>query len=84
MKTYRYRHAIEALRWTDTDAKRAECSTWFEKHDAVFETRGPEAVLPEGDVATEGDWILFSDVTRRGEFTTLTDEEFRFNFAEIP
>ena len=84
MKTYRYRHAIEALRWTDTDANREAFATWFEKHDAVFETRGPEVVLPEGDVAAEGDWILFSDVTRRGEFATMTDEEFRVSFAEIP
>jgi hypothetical protein len=94
VKTYRYKHAVEAMRWTDTDAKREEFATWFDKHDAMFETRGPVVVLPEGDLAAEGDWILFSDViieraagayrARHGEFASMNDAEFRASFEEIP
>ena len=94
VKTYRYKHAVEALRWTNTDEKRAELATWFETHDAVFKTHGPVIVLPEGGLASEGDWILFSDViiestagayrARHGEFASMNDTDFRASFEEIP
>jgi hypothetical protein len=93
VKTYRYKHTVEAMRWTDTDEKRTELATWFEQHDAVFQTRGPVIVLPEGGRAAEGDWILFSDViiestngtyrARHGEFASMNDADFRESFEEM-
>lgn len=88
MKTYRLKHTVEAMRWTDTDEDREAFSTWFENHDALFETRGPIALLP--DVVTRGDcddnrvapgeWILFTG----DDFTAMTDEEFRSDYEEAP
>lgn len=61
MKTYRLKHAFEALRWIDTDAKREEFATWFDKLDRVFETRGAEIVLGEENLCVaEGKWVVFS------------------------
>ena len=92
MKKYRCKHAAEALRWTDTDADREAFSAWFEKHDAVFETRGPIALLPSlqtrgtGDEAGDtydvkpGEWIVFSD----GEFIAMEDWQFHDMYEEAP
>jgi hypothetical protein len=80
VKTYRCKHAVEAMRWTDTDANREAFATWFDKHDAMFETRGPLVVLPEEGTASEGEWILYSD----NEFIAMEDESFRDDYEEIP
>ena len=79
MKTYRCKHAVEALRWTDTDENRDAFATWFEKHGAVFETRGPVVVLPEEGTVSEGEWILYSD----NEFITMEDELFTDDYEEV-
>ena len=92
MKKYRCKHAAEAMRWTDTDADREAFSAWFEAHDAVFETRGPIALLPElqprggpddgcdpYDVKP-GEWIVFSD----GEFIAMEDWQFHDMYEEVP
>jgi succinylarginine dihydrolase len=77
MKTYVCKHAVEAKRWMDTSEDRASFTAWFEKHDAVFGTQGPEVILP-GDyhgqkiTVAVGAWILFS----HNEFITMDDEEF--------
>lgn len=80
MKTYRCKHAVEAMRWTDTDDNREAFATWFEKHDAVFETRGPLVVLPEEGTVSKGEWILYSD----NEFIAMEDELFRDDYEEVP
>ncbi len=80
MKIYRCKHAVEAMRWTDTDANREAFAAWFEKHGAVFETRGPVVVLPEEGTVVEGEWILYSD----GEFIAMEDELFTGDYEEIP
>lgn len=87
MKTYRCKHAVEAMRWTDTDEDREAFSEWFDKHGAVFETRGPIALLPDADPSPDGnhnhvqpgEWILFSD----GEFIALEDELFTGDYEEV-
>jgi hypothetical protein len=66
------------MRWTDTDENREVFSTWFEKHDAMFMTRGSEVVLPEEGPVSEGEWILYSD----GEFIAMEDEMFTGEYAE--
>ena len=80
MKTYRCKHAVEAMRWTDTDANRAAFATWFEKHDTMFVTRGPEVVLPEEGTVSKGEWILYSD----GEFIAMEDDLFTNDYEEVP
>ena len=81
MKTYRCKHAIEAMRWTDTDANREAFTTWFDKHDAMFETRGSEVVLPdEGGEVSEGEWVLLSD----DDFLVMDDTMFTDTYEEIP
>ena len=88
MKTYRCKHAVEAMCWTDTDDNREAFATWFEKHDAVFETRGPIALLPDlitrvgcdTDRVEPGEWIIFSD----GEFIVMDGEMFADTYEEIP
>ncbi len=79
MKTYRCKHAVEAMRWTDTDDSRELFAAWFEEHGAVFETFGPVVVLPEEGRVNEGEWILCSD----NEFITMGDEEFRDSYEEV-
>ena len=92
MKTYRCKHAVEAMRWTDTDKNREAFAAWFEKHDAVFETRGPIALLPDlmtrasndgslcdTDRVEPGEWIIFSD----GAFIAMEDELFTDDFEEV-
>lgn len=79
MKTYRCKHAVEAMRWTDTDANREAFATWFEKHDKVFETHGPVVVLPEEGTVSEGEWILYSD----GDFIAMEDELFTGDYDEV-
>lgn len=78
VKTYRCKHAVEAMQWKDTDANRAAFATWFEKRGAMFETRGPEVVLPEEGTVVEGEWILFSD----DEFIVMDDAMFRDTYVE--
>lgn len=80
MKTYRCKHAVEAMQWIDTDENREAFAAWFEKHGAMFETRGPEVVLPEEGTVKEGEWILYSD----GEFLAMEDELFRGDYEEVP
>ena len=55
VKTYRCKHAVEAMQWIDTDENREAFAAWFESHDAVFETRGATIVLPEEGTANEGE-----------------------------
>jgi hypothetical protein len=86
MKQYRCKHAAEAQRWTDTDADREAFSAWFEAHDAVFETRGPIALLPSlqtrGSAATSyatHDVAAHSYDThdvQPGEWVVFSDGEF--------
>lgn len=86
MKTYRCKHTVEAIRWTDTDEDRERFAAWFEQHGAVFETRGPIALLP--DVITRGDgdhdrvvpgeWIVWMD----DEFIAMEDELFVDQYEE--
>lgn len=86
MKTYRCKHAVEAMRWTDTDENREAFATWFENHNVMFETRGPIALLPDlitragcdTDRVEPGEWIVFSD----GEFIALDDERFLADYEE--
>jgi hypothetical protein len=88
VKTYRCKHAVEAQRWTDTDENREAFATWFEKHDALFETRGPIALLPDLQTRSDGDhnrvepgeWILYSD----GEFIVMEDDLFTRDYEEAP
>lgn len=79
MKTYRCKHAVEALRWSDTDANREAFDAWFAKHDVLFETRGPVVILPEEGTVVEGDWVVLSD----GEFLVMDDEAFADTYEEI-
>lgn len=88
VRTYRCKHAVEARQWTDTDEDREAFAAWFEEHDAVFETRGPFALLPDLQTRDDGDhncvepgeWILYSD----GEFLAMEDAMFRDNYEETP
>lgn len=80
MKAYRCKHAVEAMRWTDTDANRDLFSTWFEKHDAMFVTRGSQVMLPKEGTASEGEWILYSD----NEFIAMADDQFWDTYEEVP
>jgi hypothetical protein len=74
------------MRWTDTDADREAFSAWFEKHGAVFETRGPIAYVPTADAqpygehnqVKPGEWIVFSD----GEFLAMEDWQFHDMYEE--
>lgn len=81
MKTYRCKHAVEAMRWIDTDDNREAFAAWFEKHGKLFETRGSEVVMPEEDTGTaaEGEWILYSD----GEFIAMEHDLFTDDYEEI-
>lgn len=86
MKIYRCKHAVEAMRWTDTDEGREAFAEWFEKHDAMFETIGPIALLPDlitrEDCDTNrvepGEWIVWSD----GEFLAMDDQTFTADYEE--
>lgn len=52
---------IEAVQWTGTDASRAELADFFDEHDEIFVTKGPEVVLStlEGTMlASIHDWII--------------------------
>ena len=79
MKTYRCKHAVEAMRWTDTDADREAFAAWFDRHGAVFETRGPEVVLPEQGTVSIGEWILYSD----DEFLAMEHDLFTGDYEEV-
>jgi hypothetical protein len=73
---YRCKHVVEARQWRDTDELREAFASWFDKHNAMFETRGPVVVLPEGGHVKEGEWILLMD----SEFLAMEDEMFRFEY----
>ena len=83
---FRCKHAVEAMRWIDTDANRELFTDWFEREDRMFVTRGPVVVLPDtgsigdgfsigGDVP-EGQWIVLMD----GEFVAMDDEIFHESY----
>lgn len=79
-KTYRCLHAVEAMQWHDTDENRELFADWFESNDAMFETRGPVVVLPDGDEVFAGEWIILMDV----DFIGMTDEQFRSEYEGAP
>jgi hypothetical protein len=65
------------LRWTNTDENREQFAAWFDRHGAMFETRGTEIVLPEQEadlraLITVGDWILCTG----GDFVAVSDQLF--------
>lgn len=77
VRIYRSRRVVEALQWTDTDENREQFAAWFERHDALFETRGAEVVLPEQEAGLQalipvGNWILYED----GDFVSMSDQLF--------
>jgi hypothetical protein len=80
VKIYRCKHSVEARRWTDTNDDREQFAAWFDRHGAVFETRGPTALLPDlithedgdHDRVEPGEWIVRMD----GEFVAMSDEAF--------
>lgn len=69
---YHCKHKVEAMRWIDTDENREKFYDWFHVHDVLFQTHGPEIVMPEGDRIPEGEWVLWS----HDEFITMDDESF--------
>ena len=77
MKTYFCKRAVEAARWIDTPQNREAFASWFDEHDAMFETRGFVVDLSTGR-ASEGTWILFAG----DEFVSLDDETFTALFTE--
>lgn len=81
MKTYRCKQAVEALRWTDTDANRETFAAWFEKHGFMFETRGAVVVSLWSGTASEGDWILYFDDD--DHFVPMSDTKFREAYEEV-
>lgn len=92
MKTYRRKHTVEAMRWTDTDEDRELFTAWFESHDAMFETLGPVAILPnlvtrdnqDDNRVVPGEWVLWIDGDFGGEFLAMADEQFRAAYEEVP
>jgi hypothetical protein len=78
MKTYRCKHAVEALRWTDTDENREAFANWFDEHDSMFETRGDVIVLPNEARVIVGDWVLYL----AGDFVPMSDREFGREYEE--
>jgi hypothetical protein len=87
VKTYRKKHTLEALRWTNTDESREQFTEWFERQGAMFETRGPAIVLPEEEhgvrpLISEGCWILYCN-TREG-FFAMSDELFTETYEAVP
>lgn len=88
VKTYRPKHTLEALRWTNTAESREQFTEWFKRHGAMFETRGPEVVLP-GELEpgiraliSAGDWILYSNA--REGFFAMSDEGFTEIYEVVP
>lgn len=87
VKNYRCKRAVEALRWTDTDADREAFSEWFDQRGVLFETRGPIALLPnanrdpgdEHNGVQPGEWVVWSD----GVFFALNDKQFTADYEEI-
>jgi len=86
VKTYRYRGAVEALRWTDTDEDREAFTIWFEAHGAAFETRGPFVHLPPDrrrgrrEHVAPGDWV----VRFLSGFSPMSDAAFEATYEEVP
>lgn len=81
MTLYRCKHAVEAMRWTDTHDDRVAFAVWFEKHDLMFETRGPDVMAPGHKyavLALPGEWVLWS----HGEFIAMDDESFRAEYEQ--
>lgn len=86
MKTYRYRGALEAMRWTGTDKDREAFTAWFEAHGAMFETVGPFVYLPavswrgRREHVAPGDWVVrFSS-----GFSPMSDAAFEATYEEVP
>lgn len=81
MKRYRCIHKVEAAQWSDTDQNRERFADWFDLHGFMFETRGPDIVLPDdrGEVQP-GEWVIFSG----GEFLAMDAEQFHDTYAEVP
>lgn len=85
VKNYRRRRGVEALRWTNTDERRARFAAWFGDHGAVFETRGAEIILPEQEAGLRtlvavGGWVLCIS----GCFTAMSDPLFTQLYMEEP
>lgn len=89
VKTYRRKHAVEALRWTGSDENREQFSVWFERHGAMFETRGAEIAMQDAGLHAlsgglralipVGDWILWA----HGDFVTMSDQLFTDIYEEM-
>lgn len=82
VQRYRCKHAVEAMRWTDTDEDREAFADWFESHDCIFETRGPIVCLgADHNHAVPGEWIVWMD----DEFVAMLDEQFvdTYELAEL-
>lgn len=87
LKTYRSKHPVEALRWTDTDENREQFTEWFDRHDAMFETYGAELVLPDPrdgmlHRVSVGYWIIRDP--DRDEFIAMADPLFIATYEETP
>jgi hypothetical protein len=80
VKTYRCKHSVEAMHWTDTDEDRERFAAWFERHGYVFETHGSKITLPEQGSAPVGTWILY---TANDEFLMMADAQFTATYAEV-
>jgi hypothetical protein len=86
VRTYRCRAVIEALRWTDTDENREQFAAWFERHDAMFETRGAEIALPAQEAGLQalvpvGDWIVYDEDD--GTFVGISHDSFTLLYEEL-
>jgi len=84
-RTYRHKHAVEAMRWTDTDEDREHFADWFEDHDAEFETCGRIVWMPDNLTlnhryrAFVGEWIVWT-----GEaFVVMSHARFCNTYEEI-
>lgn len=83
-KTYRSKLLVEALRWTDTAENRAQFAEWFDQHDVMFETRGPQVLLPDREdnvraLVSVGDWIVYA----HDEFIAMSDPLFT-TYEKVP
>lgn len=83
VKTYRAKHPVKALCWTDTAESRESFAAWFDEQGWIFETRGHEIVLPQADdLVPEGAWVVYVDDGR--DFIAMTDRMFQDKYVEAP